>query len=196
METETATLSCVVSKPNIKPKWFKDGKEIRVGGRYEIKVEETRHTLIIRDADLKDEAEYSVQLEDKSTAGTVFVEGSSSPLHLHDPRSICMTLISSQDLFHVLPGKPALALLKKKSRTPPLKCLNFKHRMNLLCFILNLIQFYKCYLFKFFKLYHYSLNCWSLLIFNCFNFTPIPFYHIHTPLSHNYILFTPILPEM
>ncbi len=29
-------------------------------------------------------------------------------------------------------------------------------------------------------LYHYSINCWILLISNCFNLLPIPLYYSHT----------------
>ena len=33
-----------------------------------------------------------------------------------------------------------------------------------------------------------SINCWALSIFNCFNFTPIPFYHTHTLLLYQYVV--------
>ncbi len=37
-------------------------------------------------------------------------------------------------------------------------------------------------------LYHYYINCWTLLIFMiCFNFVPIRFYYSRTPLSFCFI---------
>jgi hypothetical protein len=35
METQTATLTCEVSKPDVPAKWLKERKEISHGGRYE-----------------------------------------------------------------------------------------------------------------------------------------------------------------
>ena len=77
METETATLSCEVSKPDQTAKWLKAGKEVRPSGRIEIRVDGTKHTLIIQDAHLDDHDEYSVVIGDKSSTATVFVEGMS-----------------------------------------------------------------------------------------------------------------------
>ena len=38
------------------------------------------------------------------------------------------------------------------------------------------------------KYCHTSINCWALLIFNCFDVTPIPFCHNHTLLSYQYVV--------
>ncbi len=35
-------------------------------------------------------------------------------------------------------------------------------------------------------LYHYSIYCWTLSIYNCSNLIAIPFYHNHTLLSYIY----------
>ena len=75
METQTATFVCEVSKPNQEAEWFKNGKKIQSNGRVEIQVDETKHLLIIRDALTKDEAEYTVNIKDKSSKGNLFVEG-------------------------------------------------------------------------------------------------------------------------
>ena len=77
METQTATLMCEVSKPNQVAKWIKDGKkEISGNGRYEIRVEDTKHFLLIKDAELSDQAEYTATFNaDLSTSASVFVGG-------------------------------------------------------------------------------------------------------------------------
>ena len=75
METQTATFACEVSKPNQEAEWFKNGNKIKSNGRVEIQMEDSKHSLIIRDAVTKDEAEYTITIKDKSTSGTLFVEG-------------------------------------------------------------------------------------------------------------------------
>ena len=78
METQTATLECEVSKPNQTSKWLKEGtKEVKDGGRFEIRVDGTKHSLVIKDAELGDQAEYTVVIADKSAAAKVFVGGMS-----------------------------------------------------------------------------------------------------------------------
>ena len=78
MESETVTLECEVSKPDQPAKWMKAGKEISPGGRMEMKVDGTKHLLIIKEAKLEDQAEYTVVIADKSSQGSVFVEGQCS----------------------------------------------------------------------------------------------------------------------
>ena len=75
MESQTATLTCVVSHPDVPAKWFKEGKEITTGGRYEIIADGATHTLHIKDAVLSDEAGYSIQLKEAESKANVFVEG-------------------------------------------------------------------------------------------------------------------------
>ncbi len=48
-------------------------------------------------------------------------------------------------------------------------------------FLLCCFLFASCTWFWCLTLYHYSINCWVLSIFNCF--TPIPFCYNHTLLS-------------
>ena len=76
LEGQTATLQCEVSKPNQKATWFKNGStEVKTGGRHEIRVEETKHTLVIQNTKLTDQSEYTVKIADKSTTASVFVTG-------------------------------------------------------------------------------------------------------------------------
>lgn len=74
-ESETATLECEVSKPDQPASWTKAGKPITAGGRVEIVTEGTIHRLIIKDAKLEDQAEYSISVGDKTSQASVFVEG-------------------------------------------------------------------------------------------------------------------------
>ena len=75
METQTATFICEVSKPKQKAEWFKNGNKIKSSNRIEVRMEETKHFLVIKDAVTKDEAEYTITFKNKSSTGSLFVEG-------------------------------------------------------------------------------------------------------------------------
>ena len=75
MESQTAILETQASLPNRESKWLKNGNPIKTGGRFEITVDETFHRLVINDAQLDDEAEYTVVVGNQQTSGTLFVEG-------------------------------------------------------------------------------------------------------------------------
>ena len=75
-ESQTATLECEVSRPNQQAKWYKEGKEIPVGGRFEVTADNTIHRLVINDAELGDQAQYSIVFaDDKTSTAQVFVAG-------------------------------------------------------------------------------------------------------------------------
>ena len=77
METQTATLECEVSKPDQAAVWRRGSLALQTGGKYDIRVDATKHTLVIQDAQLNDHAEYTVVFGDDTSAATVFVEGTS-----------------------------------------------------------------------------------------------------------------------
>jgi titin len=74
-ESETAVLECEVSKPNMAATWSQAGKTITPSDRVEMVVDGTFHRLIIKDARIEDQAEYKIQLDDKSSQASVFVAG-------------------------------------------------------------------------------------------------------------------------
>lgn len=75
LERQTATFVCEVSKPNQKAKWLKDDKEIKTGGRYEIRVDGTNHILIIKDAEKSEQAKYTVAFAEVSSAASLTLSG-------------------------------------------------------------------------------------------------------------------------
>ena len=82
MEKQEATFVCEVSKPNQTAKWLRNGVEVASAGRMEIKVDGTRHILIIKDAENSDQAQYTVTFADVSSAASLSVTGR---LHISVP---------------------------------------------------------------------------------------------------------------
>ncbi len=74
-ESETATFTCELSKPDKKVTWHKNGKEIVPDEHFEIKAEGTVHTLKVKDTVSEDAAEYSVKLGDETTKAKLTVVG-------------------------------------------------------------------------------------------------------------------------
>ena len=74
---KSVTLSCELSKPNQKVKWFKNGKEIKPDKKrgITIAVDGTKHTLTIPKSVAEDSAEYTVKLGDQQTMGKLTVTG-------------------------------------------------------------------------------------------------------------------------
>ena len=75
IEGQTATLECVVSRPDQTAKWLRKGKPLPKDNRITITVDKSTHKLVIQSATLDDAAEYSVKIGDKVSKATVFVEG-------------------------------------------------------------------------------------------------------------------------
>lgn len=75
IEKQTATFVCEVSKPGQKAAWLKDGKPIKTGGRYDIRVEGTKHTLVIKDAEKSEQAKYTVTFADISSSASLTISG-------------------------------------------------------------------------------------------------------------------------
>lgn len=63
---DSATLECTVSgSPELKVKWFKDGKEMISGRKYKIVVKENTAILKILAADKGDTSEYKMEVSNK-----------------------------------------------------------------------------------------------------------------------------------
>ncbi|KAJ8319891.1 hypothetical protein KUTeg_001478 [Tegillarca granosa] len=73
-EKDTVCLECEISKPNVKAKWLKDGKEIKPDKGHHVIVDGTRHRLVLDAAELDDQAEYTIEVEGKHSAAKLTVE--------------------------------------------------------------------------------------------------------------------------
>lgn len=63
---ESATLECTISgSPELKVKWFKDGKEMISGRKYKMTVKENTAVLKILTVDSGDAAEYKMEVSNK-----------------------------------------------------------------------------------------------------------------------------------
>lgn len=74
-EKDTVCLECEISKPNVKARWLKDGKEIKPDEGHHVIVDGTRHRLVLDAAELDDQAEYTIEVEGKTSAAKLTVEG-------------------------------------------------------------------------------------------------------------------------
>jgi hypothetical protein len=84
-EGDTVTFTCEVNKPNVKARWFKDKTEIFPDENCDITSKDKIHTLIFKKANLDDEADYTVTLEDKKSTALLLVE--EEPLKITKPHS-------------------------------------------------------------------------------------------------------------
>ncbi len=82
-ESETATFTCELSKPDKKVTWYKNGKEIVPDEHFEVKVEGTVHSLKVKDTALDDSADYSVKLGEESSKAKLTVLGKYSCFSLN-----------------------------------------------------------------------------------------------------------------
>lgn len=63
---DSATLECRVSgSPDLKVKWFKDGKEMTSGRKYKMTLKEDAAILKILTADKGDSSEYKMEVSNK-----------------------------------------------------------------------------------------------------------------------------------
>ena len=76
-EKESVVLECKVSKPDVKPKWFKDGKEIKPDKKKGIIIKEDgrKLSLTIPSAMVDDSGKYSVEVGDNKIECKLKVEG-------------------------------------------------------------------------------------------------------------------------
>ncbi|ESO99762.1 hypothetical protein LOTGIDRAFT_85536, partial [Lottia gigantea] len=73
-EGQEIYLECQVSKP-CDATWYKDGNKVQAEGRFKIKSDGTLHSLTLDEAELEDQAEYSVKVGDQVSKAKVLVEG-------------------------------------------------------------------------------------------------------------------------
>ena len=76
-EKESATFLCKTSKPNLRGKWKKDGDEIAVSNRIDMKADGNEYSLTINDASPDDEGVYSFHVLNKRTSANLYVKGTS-----------------------------------------------------------------------------------------------------------------------
>ena len=76
-EDQSVVLECEVSKPDVKPQWFKDGKEIKPDKKKGIttKTDGRKLSLTIPAALAADTGEYSVKVGDEVTECKLTVQG-------------------------------------------------------------------------------------------------------------------------
>lgn len=75
IEGDAVTLTCEVNKPNKPAMWLRDGEQITATEGYEIVVDGNVHKLLIRQASLEDEAEYTCMVGSADTNTMLYVEG-------------------------------------------------------------------------------------------------------------------------
>jgi len=82
MEFETVMFECEVSKPNLKPRWFKGQQEIKDMERFEQTSVGTKHMLTIRECEVQDGDVYKIVVEEGvESAATLTVEGTRTIFH-------------------------------------------------------------------------------------------------------------------
>jgi len=75
-EDEKITLECELTKPNMKVKWLKNGKEIKPDNkRITVSMDQYLHQLVIADVTVEEAAKYTCKCGDVSTECTIKVEG-------------------------------------------------------------------------------------------------------------------------
>lgn len=69
-------MECIVSKPGKPATWYKDGVKMLPSDRVKMGIDGAgKYMLTITNAELKDEAEYSIKLADKKSKAQALVEG-------------------------------------------------------------------------------------------------------------------------
>uniref|UniRef100_A0A7M4F6M8 Titin n=1 Tax=Crocodylus porosus TaxID=8502 RepID=A0A7M4F6M8_CROPO len=74
-EFDDAVFTCQLSKEKASVKWYRNGREIREGKKYQFEKDGNLHRLIIKDCRLDDECEYSCGVDDRKSRARLFVEG-------------------------------------------------------------------------------------------------------------------------
>ncbi|XP_069815234.1 obscurin isoform X2 [Dendropsophus ebraccatus] len=97
-EKGEAVLRCELSKPNVNAEWKKGAATIRSGGKYEIRVTGTIHTLCIKDVTLEDSGEYSCNVENEKTSAKLHVKA--------------LPVVFTQELQNIEPPEGRTAVLQ------------------------------------------------------------------------------------
>lgn len=75
-ENQELLLTCVVSKPNQRPRWTKNGKDVKKDDRYVVKSDGQTHTLTIKDTNMTDHhAKIEISFDKLTSNAQIFVEG-------------------------------------------------------------------------------------------------------------------------
>ncbi|WAR10976.1 TITIN-like protein, partial [Mya arenaria] len=74
VQGDAVTLTCEVNKPNRPAMWLRDGEQVTIADGYEIIVDGNVHSLVIRQASLEHEAEYTCMIGNADTTTTLYVE--------------------------------------------------------------------------------------------------------------------------
>lgn len=74
-EKDPARFELEVSREPKSFRWMKGSQELENDDRYELLVEDKRHTLVVKSARYEDEAKYMFEAEDKRTSGRLVIEG-------------------------------------------------------------------------------------------------------------------------
>lgn len=74
-EGEDVTFTCEVTDEKIPARWFKDSEKLQPSDKHVMKKDGRVHTLTIKDAQLEDRAEYTIELKDRKSSAPLFVEG-------------------------------------------------------------------------------------------------------------------------
>lgn len=69
------SLECEISKPDRQLQWFKNGLDLPVDARFEIKVDGCSHRLLIHEAKLEDIGDYTVKIGNQQSTARLDVEG-------------------------------------------------------------------------------------------------------------------------
>ena len=74
-EGQPFTLECELSKPDVPVRWLKDGELLAASGRCKLIVDGCIHRLEMPQSAVDDEADYTIEVRDKSSKCMVLVEG-------------------------------------------------------------------------------------------------------------------------
>ena len=92
-EGDTVTLICEVNKPNKAAMWLRDGEQVTVADGYEIVVDGNVHKLIIRQASLDHEADYTCMIGNVETTTILYVEGQSISHNFTNDKNLMITIL-------------------------------------------------------------------------------------------------------
>ncbi|GAB1597543.1 obscurin-like [Argonauta hians] len=108
-EGEMASFICELTKPDVKVRWMKGGKEIKSSKRIEIVTDKHIQELVIHEATLKDKAEYSCVIGNNFSKAKLSVEALEKP----------ETQISEEDAHSLKTGSksrsPSAGLIDKEA---------------------------------------------------------------------------------
>lgn len=79
---DTITFECEISDASATVEWLKEDRPLKKGDKYDLISDRTVRRLVINDVDGKDAGNYSVIFKNKTSKGTLTVEGTPSKLFL------------------------------------------------------------------------------------------------------------------